>query len=305
MVESRKVLSVLVLAIILLSCAIIWFYPPTGDYRVDNPSWNGFSKLNSETAAVSLGALEDLPSAGTGTALVLVPYEQISDQEISKLSSYVNSGGTVVVMDDFGFGNQVLSGLGLQARFSGQSLLDPLFNYKNKWFPEISDFTPTPQNVTVDSIVLNHATYLSNSKGMEVVAYSSKFSFVDANGDETWESNETTGALPVAAYTQLGAGFVVAVSDPSIAINGMIGLGDNLQFINKVLSIHGENSVVYIDQSHLPSTALDETKAGLSFVYGLVASPLGTLSLIVVVLAISLKSFLARRQSNENKSRIL
>ncbi len=241
--EQRKVLSALILAILLLSCAIIWFYPPTGDYRVDNPSWNGFSKLNSETGAVALGSLEDLPSTGRGTTLVLVPYEQMSNQELLKLGSYVNSGGTVVVLDDYGFGNQVLGSLGLQARFSGQSLLDPLYNYKNKWFPEISDFAVNSQNVTVNSVVLNHASYLSSNEGMEVVAYSSSFSFVDVNGDEIWDSNEPAGAQPVAAYAKLGSGFVVAVSDPSLAINGMIDLADNLQFINKILSIQGENSV--------------------------------------------------------------
>jgi hypothetical protein len=56
---------------------------------------------------------------------------------------------------------------------------------------------------------------------------------------------------------------------------------------------------VFVAQNHLPSSPLDEAKAGLGVVYGVVASPLGTLSLIAIALALSLKSFLNRRGSNE------
>ncbi len=76
----------------------------------------------------------------------------------------------------------------------------------------------------------------------------------------------------------------------------MVTMDDNLRFVDNILSIQGSNSQVYVDQSHLPKVPLDEAKAGLAAVYGVVASPLGTLSLIVVVLALSLKALFKRRE---------
>lgn len=288
--EPRKVLPVLALAILLVSCAVIWFYPPTGDYRVDNPSWNGFSELTAQTGAAPLGSLSDLPSSGAGTALIVVPYTEYNQEQLSQLGSYVASGGTLVLMDDFGYGNQVLGGLGLAARFSGQTLLDPLYNYKNKYFPSIADFA-TSANVNVSSLAFNHPTYLSSTEGLAVIAYSSAFSFADANGDGAFDQGEVTGELAVAAYARSGQGFVVVVADPSLAINGMISIDGNAAFITQIIGIGGGNPEVYIDQSHLASTALDQSKAALAAVYGMVASPLGTLTLIIVVLAISLNRF--------------
>jgi hypothetical protein len=292
--ESRKVLPALILIIVLVSCAIIWFYPPTGDFRVDNPAWNGYSELSKNTGALALASLSDLPSSGDGTALVLVPYEQFTTIELSEINNYVSSGGTLVLLDDYGYGDQVLGNLGLNARFSGQTLLDPLFNYKNKWFPTITDFSPTTANVNVSSIVFNHATYLNGTTGMMPIAFSSDFSFADANNNATYDAGELNGPLAVAAYAKLGQGFVVVVSDPSLAINGMIYQGSNREFINKIVYIGGGVSQVYIDQSHLPATALDEAKGALAVVYGVVAYPLGTLALIVVVMAYSFNRFYKR-----------
>ncbi len=61
--------------------------------------------------------------------------------------------------------------------------------------------------------------------------------------------------------------------------------------LTNVVSIQSSNPQVFVDQSHLPKTPLDDAKADLAVVYGLVASPLGTLILIVLVLTVSLKVF--------------
>lgn len=133
--ESRKFLPLLMLLIILGLSVTVWFYPPTGDFRVDNPFWNGLSSFCDKAKVASLDSLGDLPSAGKGTALLVVPYERFTEVELAQVRSYVSSGGTLVLSDDYGYGNQVLGGLGLKIRFNGQPLLDPLFDYRNKWLP--------------------------------------------------------------------------------------------------------------------------------------------------------------------------
>ena len=299
--QSRKVLPVLMLLIVLVLSAIVWFYPPTGDFRVDNPFWNGLSSLSDQTKIVPVDSLGNLPSSGKGTALLLVPYEQLTTTELAQLRSYVSSGGTLVILDDYGFGNQILTSLGLNMKFTGQPLLDPLFDYRNEWLPKITDFTSTPASANVSSIVFNHATALNGTSDVSVIASSSSFSFLDVNNNGEWDSGEPTGPLPVAAYVKVDQGYVVTVADPSLLINGMINMDDNLHFTNNIVSIQGSNPQVFVDQSHLPKAALDGAKADLAVVYGVVASPLGTLSLIVVVLALSLKPFWKRREKHEEK----
>lgn len=120
--ETRKALPLMILVIVLALAVIVWFYPPTGDFSVDNPSWNGISTFSNLAKATSLSSLTDLPSTAKGTALILVPYEPFSQSEIAQLQAYVSNGGTLVLMDDYGYGNQVLGGLGLNMRFSGQTL---------------------------------------------------------------------------------------------------------------------------------------------------------------------------------------
>ena len=130
-----------------------------------------------------------LPSNPHGTALLLIPYVQFSAGELSELNSYVSNGGTLVVLDDYGFGNQVLSGVGLSMRFTGVPLLDPLYNYKDEWLPQIVDFAASPLTANVSSLVLNHATCLNTTSDATVLAFSSSFSFLDLKGTGTYDSN--------------------------------------------------------------------------------------------------------------------
>lgn len=294
--EARKKLLVLMLVIVLVLSAIVWFYPPTGDFRADNPFWNGISVLSGQAKVTPVGSLGDLPSVGKGTALVLVPYEEFSDSELGQLRSYVSSGGTLVLLDDYGFGNQVLASLGLNMRFIGQPLLDPLFDYRNDQLPKITIFADVSVAANVSSVVFNHATALSGTSSVSVIASSSSFSFVDMNNDGEFDSGDLSGPLPVAAYVNVDQGCVVAVADPSCLINGMISMDDNLQFISNIADIRGGNSQVFVDQSHLPTSPLDEAKGSLAIIYGVVASPLGTLSLIALALAIPLTSVFKRRE---------
>jgi hypothetical protein len=300
-VQTSKVLPFLVLVTAIVLSVIVWFYPSNGNFRVDNPFWNGLSVLSAQEKVVPLNSLGDLPIYGKGTALLLVPYEQFSENELAQVRSYVSSGGTLVLLDDYGFGNQVLGGLGSNMRFTGQPLLGPLFNYHNEWLPKITSFTNSSLTTNVTNIVLNHATSLNQTSEATVIAVTSSFSFLDMNDNGVWDAGEPYGPFVVSAYFKLDQGYVVAITDPSLLINGMINLSDNLQFTNNVVSIQGSKPQVFVDQTHLPKTPLDGAKADLSAVYGLVASPLGTLTLIVVALALSLKPFWKRREKHEEK----
>lgn len=295
--QTIQKLSLLILVIILGLSTVVWFYPATGDFRADNPFWNGISNLNDKANITPIETFTNLPSSGKQTSLILVPYEGFTNTELDQLQNYLSSGGTIIILDDYGFGNQVLSNIGSELRFSGQTLLDPLFNYRNQQLPKITDFANLTATANITSIVLNHATTIENAPSIEIVASSSSFSFQDSNNNSEYDTNEPKGPLPVAAIQQINQGYIIAIADPSILINSM-NLDDNSFFIENIINIQGTPNQIFIDQKHLPTSPLDAAKADLSFVYGLVASPLGTLTLIIVVLAISLKP-IWKKQTNE------
>lgn len=300
--EMPKLLPVLTLVIVLILAALVWLYPPTGDFRVDNPSWNGLSTFTTKFGASLVESLDRLPSNPKGTTLIVVPYEQFKESELEELRDYAALGGILIVLDDYGYGNQILNHLGLNTRFSGKPLLDPLFNYKNKWLPKLTDFEATPTTNGVRSIVLNHASSLGNTSDATVIVWSSRFSFLDLNDDSIWDAGEPIGPLPAIAYVRVGEGYLVAIADPSLLINSMISLDDNLIFIKNVMEFQGSNPEVLVDQNHLPKTPLDEAKETIATVYAAVSTPFDTLGLITVILALSLTPIWRRGEKLDGKS---
>jgi hypothetical protein len=287
---ARKVLFLLVLVITLLFSAFIWFYPPSDDFEADNPFWNGISTFSAQTKTSSLNSLDNLPTLPKGTTLIIVPYEAFQEKELLQIRNYISNGGTLVLLDDYGFGNQILSALSLKIRFTNQVLLDPLYDYHNQKLPKITDFKSTPLTTNVKSIVFNHATSLNQTDDSTIIAESSTFSFLDINNNGVRNPNEPYGPFPEAAYTKINQGYIVLLADPSLIINSMINLDDNLQFIKNVESIQGSNSQVFIDQAHLPKSALDNGKTILAEIYVVATYPYVTLALIAIILAFSLKN---------------
>lgn len=285
-----KFLLLVALAIVLALTVTIWLYPSSGDFRSDNPFWNGLSRFTREFPATPLSSLSSLPSEPKGTSLVLVPYLPLTENDQKILQDYVSSGGTLILMDDYGYGNDLLEYLGLETKFSGKSLLDPLFNYRNKWFPQVTDFASVPAASGVKSLLLNHATSLEEVPDAEVVAWSSPFSFLDVNGNSVWDKDEgePTGPLPVAAQLPRGEGWLFLVADSSILINSMEERGDNLLFIQNIVRVSGAPGQVFLDQSHLPGQALDTAKEALETVRHPLATPLGVLGVIVIIVALTL-----------------
>jgi hypothetical protein len=284
--QAHKLLLLFTLLIILAFALIVWFYPPTGDFRVDNPFWNGLQTFGKQENVIPIDNLSNLPVTAKETTLVIIPYTQYTEPELSQIRTYVTNGGTLVLLDDYGYGNQVLSSIDADIAFSGKPLIDPLFDYNTKLLPKITEFAPDKITANISSIVFNHATTLKVTNAI-AVAYSSSFSFLDENNNQNCEANETTGPLPVIAHQQISQGYVIAIADPSLLINSMITLEDNMQLIDNTISIQSANPTIYLDQSHLTTTTLDQSKATLNIVYQTATSPMGTILLVTALLAVT------------------
>jgi hypothetical protein len=296
-VELRRFLALLTIALVILLIITVWFFPSNEDFRVENPFWNGTRNIGARYPAQPLESLADLPASPQGATLILIPYLNCTPAELEQLNRFVSRGGNLILADDYGYGNQVLEHLGLKARFTRQTLLDPLSNYKTRQFPKIIHLANSPLTSNSERLVFNHATSLANVATASTLALSSSFSFLDLNGNGTWQDDEPTGPLPVISHHGLGSGQVILVSDPSLFINSMEAREDNDSFMQNIAST---TTSLYLDQSHLPLSELHQTKNLLTQTRGLLATPSGTLGLIILVLTVMLKPIWHEKKGDHN-----
>ncbi|UCB42298.1 MAG: DUF4350 domain-containing protein [Dehalococcoidales bacterium] len=289
----RRFLVLLAVVSVAILIVIVWVFPSDEDFQTKNPFWNGSSELSSYHSFTPLASLAELPAVPGGTTLILVPYIDLTSSELEEIRHFVAGGGTLVLADDYGFGNKVLEHLKVEARFAGQVLLDPLFSYKNQWLPRIYNLSPDSVTGDVNSLVFNHATCLMDVSDSNVLALSSSFSFLDLNDNEEWDSDEPTGPLPVISQHTLASGRIIVISDPSIFINSMDTLDDNYTIIENIAEI--TSSQLLIDQSHLPYSDLHQTKDVLASVRSALTTPVGTLALVAVLLIITLRPIWPRK----------
>jgi len=278
----------LVLLIVVALTVLVWVQPSNRDFGPDNYSWNGLADFVSTYEASEITSLSELPLSPQGTILILIPYTGFARPELEQLEEYTATGGTLVVLDDYGYGNEVLGHLGVITRFSNHPLLDPLFNFVNDSFPTITSFSPELQSDEIQNVVLNHASSLTNTSDDEVTAWSSRFSFLDENANSERDEDEPSGPFPVASVISYESGRVVLISDPSILI--MLDTNDNRRFIDNVLGVSKSNPTVFLDESHIPSSQLEtaqgwlqQIRDGLATPQGIVILALGAIALIAIM----------------------
>jgi len=287
-VRVSSVLFAVVVLVLVISLLCMWFYPSVEDFMASNRMWNGIRSFCSEFRGDNIDSLDDLPDLPEKAVLVVIPYLEYTDEELSKMKRFVDDGGTLLLMDDYGYGNSILAYLGVGVRFTNKPLLDPLFCYKNQSMPRITDFAPKVKESGIEIITLNHATTLTNTIESEAIAWSSNSSFLDINENRSWDEVEPKGPFAVAAEIQLGNGTLALISDPSTIINTMVGRDDNYDFVRYLTGHEGEQKEILVDRSHLTKAPLDVSKTrlisareGLSNPYAL----LGITAMIFVVVS--------------------
>lgn len=289
---SRRFLAAVASITLLIVALTLWEYPSSTDFATSNPYWNGLRQVGRQFGVTNVRTLNLLPRQARGTALVVIPYVSPSSSDLDALTRYVQDGGVLILMDDFGFGNAVLARLGVSARLGGQVLVDPLFNFKNSRFPRIVEFSAGPVSEGVGQLVLNHATAIRDAGGMTVVARSSLASFLDVNENGQRDADEAGGPFAVAAVERVGAGYLVLVSDSSILLNSMLDLAQNRRFVENLFRLAGDGAQVYLDQAHLPRAPLDMAKEGLARFREALAIPLIAFAVIGVGLVLPLAMLL-------------
>jgi hypothetical protein len=273
------------LGLALATAVAIWFVPPVEDFQPDNPFWNGSRQLKEVARITPISSLAELPPSPKGVTLIVIPYREFDGGELELVSHFVDGGGTLVLADDFGWGNQLLEYLGLAARFSGKVLLDPLFNYKSRWLPRVGVAIGDPLTAGLEHLTLNYATVLEGVTPERVLATSSSFSFLDGNGNGLADPGEPLGRQAVMSREAFGEGQVVLLGDPSVFISGML-TGENLKLAENIART--SEAGLYFDQSHLTISNLRHAQDGLRALRGFVFKPPVSVAMVAVVLALVL-----------------
>lgn len=278
---SRRFIAGIATSAVIAVGLVLWYYPSSTDFAVSNTHWNGLSEVSRRFSIRPLTTANGFPAESRGTVLLVIPSVRPQLAHLQSIKEYVESGGVLVLLDDFGFGNEALASLGTQIRFSGQLLADPLFHLRNTRFPRILDIAPSPITQNIEELVLNHATVLTGIGEIQAVAVSSPVSYLDVNLTGRRDEGDPVGRFPVAALESHGAGYLVVVSDPSILLNGMINLANNERFLLNTVSLAGPNARIFLDDMLLPSATLDVAKRVLADARQLISSPAAAFALVI------------------------
>lgn len=240
--RTALMLGLLVAGVLVLG--LLHYLPPIDDFDLANPYWNGLSTLRQLHSSSVVDSLQLLGAGGTGAVLVVVgPSEPFTGDEVAAVGIFVRNGGILVLADDFGRGNELLTQLGLESRFGGELLADPLFYVRNSKLPRATQVALG--NLT--TLALNYATVLEvNDPESRVAAWSSSFSYLDGNQNGQHDATEPVGPFPIMVEIGYGAGRVYLIADASVFINGMIERGDNRLLLAAIVGMRS----VLVDTGH-------------------------------------------------------
>jgi len=264
------------------------------DFSTYNTAWNGCSLLKESakqnySVADVFSLADSLKGKDRGVVILLNPNKSVSvtSDDITALQHFVQNGGSLLIANDFGNGNDVLDrlGVGTAVTFNGSLLYDNSSNWSGAEYPVISSFSPSDFTNGIGRLNFNYGTALDvKDNAVTVLAKSSGSSYFKVPG----QSEVSRGEKPVLAYLDYGKGKVILLSDPSVFINSM-DIGDNKKLFNNIIAtlIGGDKGAqVLFDESHrvvkpLWSVAYEKIHADDMIKYALV---LLTMSLFVTTM---------------------
>src|SRR5712692_9524758 len=218
---------------------VLWIYPSTSDFANSNTHWSGTSDASREFHIRPLTDVGKFPSESRGTVVVVIPLRPPQPSHLQAIRRFVEGGGVLILLDDFGSGNDVLMILGSAIRFSGRLLADPLFHLKNSRLPRILDFAPSPLTVGVEELVFNHATVLTGITMTQAAATSSAVSYLALNPTGQRDEGASRGPFPVLALEPHKEGHLVSRPAPRKIINSMLPQADNRRLFQNAVGLAG------------------------------------------------------------------
>jgi len=220
-------LSILIILFSLISLLIT--VPSTDDFSLYNPLWNGISTLHDEYGFKYVH-LSDLKSIPSNCLVFIFPSRPIDESQTEVLEAFLKRGGTLILLDEYGYSNGFLHSIGSEIKVTSSLLRDPLYKWRSSEFPcAWINFEGK-----IFKIYLNYASTLYAGKA-KVLGVSSYFSFSDKDLDGSHDAGEPSGKMCVAASYRFGKGLLIIFSDSSIFLNSMLNLGENKLLLENLI----------------------------------------------------------------------
>lgn len=186
------------------------------DYDPYSDAWNGLATFKGlvEGNSFNVDIRPSLEWSELSANDILFIFYPLAKVDPSKLSSFIQAGGHVVVADDFGESKDALAALGL---LRAEVVTPQATRYQDgrAWAPIALPKSDHPIARDIEEVVTNHPAALKQVEGATTV-----IGFEDA-------------AVVVAG--ERGTGRFVVVSDPSIFINRMLQFPGNVQLATNIL----------------------------------------------------------------------
>lgn len=203
----------LLVLVALLVVRSAWAAP----FELTGTDWEGGSELV-RLAQAELGAARVVATAQIDFSdlkpedglLVLYPEQSLDVEELSK---FMRAGGRVILLDDFGRGESLLTNFGMKRVPSPRHPAESLRKNPQLALAEPASAHPVVQDV--NRVVTNHATGLSHPDLSPVL----KIRATDGEPD-----------VVVAVAGAVGQGRLLAVGDPSTVMNSMLRYSGNKAF---------------------------------------------------------------------------
>ncbi len=308
MTVLRKILVIIVIAIIILGLYPLIVTKATHPAQLsaydDDPDDLSDLKDRFENANYNIASLfssplmlsQMEPTDQNNSILFIIGVEKrYSEFEASALQEYMSNGGSLVLADDFGYGNSVISGF---QQVGASFFNEPLYDLRG-WQPgdnaSIVHLEALPSTFGGHSYELlwSRATALKVSNSTTLHAMSSAHSFVDMDGngegDEDEVANQERGGIPTIIEVKVGknGGKMIILADPSMFINDLLGMDDNWEFTRDMVEYLAKSSpskttIIFEESRHLQSNIVNSIYVEL---FGWLAYGTGNMVVKIIILA--------------------
>ena len=214
-------------------------FKSSADYSVLNTDWNGVSSfgrlLYSKGEISPVLSTYDSMDLGErkGTLIIVGPNLDFTNEEIWELKRFLENGNTLILADDFGTGNEILEGLGLEQRFGRGELITPIYS-KNYHYPITTEIMDSDLSKNVEKIVMYNPSVILNPQN--VLVYTPNSSIF----------KNSYGAFALMEKIEYGNGEIMLISDPDIFTNSLFR--ENEEFIKNILDY--ASGPFFIDEAH-------------------------------------------------------
>ena len=221
------------------------------EYSRYNPSWNGtsaFFDLVETHHGIELHSATQLEGREGSMLLIIAPRGDLTPDERTLYRKFLSAGNTLLIADDSGGGNGILSSLGSSLRVSPGNVSSADREYDD---PSSVNAYPTGENPLVKGVPVICLNRPATVQGGVPVLETSILTWVDRNGNGRLDGGEALSRSTMMAYEDLGNGTIYVLADPSIFINGMLDPAvceGNRGFVDRILT--AAPGGVIVDQEH-------------------------------------------------------